>query len=419
MSTSQHDREQTHDEVGEDARAAVASACAEVGEAGPADHVDGVVPALVARPGSNEEVGEVLRAAAGHRLTVVPRGRGTKLSWGRPPTSVDLVVDVSALDRVLDHAAGDLIVVTQAGARLADVQATLGEAGQRLAVDETVPGSSIGGVLATNASGPLRHVTGATRDLLIGVTLARADGTLAKAGGRVVKNVAGYDLGKLVIGSYGTLGVVLEATFRLHPVPEVQRWVTLPVGDAEQTHEAVHRVVHSQAVPAAVEVDLGPEGGGSVSVLLAGHPEGVEGRVRTVGELLGTGSSPSEQAPDGWASYPWGEGGTGLKLTFVLSGLREVLAVAREVGASVRGSAGTGVVHAAVADPARAPEAVERLRAVCTRHGGSTVVVDAPAGVKSSVDVWGPVPALELMRRVKDQFDPGHRLAPGRFVGGI
>jgi glycolate dehydrogenase FAD-binding subunit len=406
--------------------AAISSACEDVREAGPDDHVDGVAPTLVARPSSTDQVADVLRAAADHGLSVVPRGRGTKLSWGLPPTSADLVLDVSAMDRVLDHAAGDLIVSTQAGARLADVQETLARGGQQLAVDETVGGESIGGAVAANTSGPRRFVAGSLRDLLIGITVVRADGVVAKAGGRVVKNVAGYDIGKLMIGSFGTLAVVTEAIFRLHPLPDVRRWVTVQVDDPARAHELVHAVVHAQAVPTAVEVDWQAGGEGSVSVLLEGKADGVAGRARTVGELLGTGAgaasadpSGAEDQPAGWGAYPWAAGETALKLTFVLSGLSDVLATAREVGADLRGSAGTGVVYGAVADPGAVPAAVERLRAVCTRHQGSLVVLDAPAEVKSSVDVWGPVPAIDLMRRVKDRFDPDHRLSPGRFVGGI
>ena len=361
----------------------------------------------VVQPTATAEVAEVLRDAADRGLTVIARGRGTKQGWGLP-VSPDLVVDLGGMDRLLDHQAGDLIVDVQAGARLADVQAMVGKEGQRLALDETVTGASIGGTIATNASGPQRLIAGTARDLLIGVTVVRADGVVAKAGGRVVKNVAGYDLGKLVVGSFGTLGIVTEAVFRLHPEPEVRRWVTVSTDDPLRLHELAHAVVHSQVVPWAVEVD-----GLTLSVLLGGRPDGVAARVGAVQELIG--GNVSDTAPDGWGTYPWTAGEIGLKVTFVLSGLRDVLTALADAGARVRGSAGVGVVYAAL----DVPEQVYRIREVAAAHGGTVVVVDAPDEVKQSVDVWGPVPALDLMRRVKDQFDPDHRLAPGRFVGGI
>jgi glycolate oxidase FAD binding subunit len=398
---------------------ALSSACEDVREGRPDDAVDGVPVGLVARPGTTEQVAEVMKAAAAHRLSVVPRGRGTKMTWGLPPASADVLVDLSTMDRVLDHAAGDLIVEAQAGTPLADLQAVVGQAGQRLVIDETVPGASVGGALASNAAGPQRMLVGTARDLLIGITVVRADGVVAKAGGRVVKNVAGYDLGKLMIGSLGTLAVVTEALFRLHPVPEVRRWVSVRVADPQRAHDLAQAVVHGQTVPGALEVDWPADGPGTLTVQYGGKPDGVEDRVGTARSLLGGDASVSEDEPDGWSSYPWRAGETGLKLTFVLSGLRDVLAVTRDVGAAVRGSAGTGVVYAALDRPGDVPAALDRLRSVCARHQGSAVVVDAPAEVKRAVDVWGPVPALDLMRRVKDQFDPEHRLAPGRFVGGI
>jgi glycolate oxidase FAD binding subunit len=398
---------------------ALSSACEDVREGRPDDAVDGVPVGLVARPGTTEQVAEVMKAAAAHRLSVVPRGRGTKMTWGLPPASADVLVDLSTMDRVLDHAAGDLIVEAQAGTPLADLQAVVGQAGQRLVIDETVPGASVGGALASNAAGPQRMLVGTARDLLIGITVVRADGVVAKAGGRVVKNVAGYDLGKLMIGSLGTLAVVTEALFRLHPVPEVRRWVSVRVADPQRAHDLAQAVVHGQTVPGALEVDWPADGPGTLTVQYGGKPDGVEDRVGTARSLLGGDASVSEDEPDGWSSYPWRAGETGLKLTFVLSGLRDVLAVTRDVGAAVRGSAGTGVVYAALDRPDDVPAALDRLRSVCARHQGSAVVVDAPAEVKRAVDVWGPVPGLDLMRRVKDQFDPEHRLAPGRFVGGI
>ena len=208
--------------------AALSQACAAVRPAGPADAVAGVTPSWVARPASTAELGAVLAAAAGLNLASVPRGTGTKLAWGRPPDRCDLVVDMLGLDQVLEHEAGDLVARVQAGIRISELAAVLGRAGQELALDvPSQPASgngdggrgTVGGVLATGLAGPRRLRFGAPRDLIIGITIVRADGQIAHSGGKVVKNVAGYDLGKLLAGSYGTLGVIAEAAFRLHPVP--------------------------------------------------------------------------------------------------------------------------------------------------------------------------------------------------------
>src|ERR1700722_546837 len=207
-------------------RGALVAACPVVrSAASAADAIAGVVPSFVAFPASTQEASALLRAAAAVDLTVVPRGAGTGLGWGPPPSACDLVIDLQSMDQVLEHAAGDLVVRVQAGATMGPLASGLGSAGQELALD--VPAdATVGGVVATGTAGPRRFRYGAPRDLLIGITIVRADGVVAHAGGKVVKNVAGYDLGKLFSGSRGTLGLITEATFRLHPRPAAVAWVT-------------------------------------------------------------------------------------------------------------------------------------------------------------------------------------------------
>lgn len=383
--------------------------------------ISGVAPGRIERPTSTAEVAEVMRTAAAAGESVVPTGAGTKLGWGNPPTSADILLDLSALDQVSEHASGDLIATVGAGTPLARLKEHVAAADQRLALDETVPGTTVGGALATNTSGPLRMLAGTMRDLLIGVTMVRADGVVAKAGGKVVKNVAGYDVGKLLVGSYGTLAVVTEATFRLHPVPQSRRWVGVAARDAAHAAELTQAVVHSQTVPSALEVDA-TAGGVRVDVLVEGRPEGVAGRTAILTEML-PGAETSEEPPAGWGRHPWADTADshlGIKVTFRLSGLADVLEAAGEHG--LRGSAGVGVAYVAVPAERDLPElwaVLARLRETTGRHGGSAVVLDAPQELKQQLDLWGPVPGLELMRRVKHEFDPDHRLSPGRFVGGI
>ena len=408
---------------------ALAAACGETREGAEADVVGGIVPALVAAPGSTDEAAAVMRAAAEHSLAVTARGAGGRLGWGTPPSRCDLMVDMSRMSSVVEHSAGDLVARVQAGARMGDVAAALGRDGQELALD--VPaGATIGGVVASGLAGPRRLRYGTPRDLLIGITIVRADGTVAKSGGKVVKNVAGYDLGKLLAGSAGTLALITEATFRLHPLPAARVWVTAEYVSGRVACDAVAAAANSPLVASAVELSR-PEPGGPIrlGVLLEGSSEGVAARARRMADLLGR-AETSLEPPPWWRGGDWGDvgGGTLIRVSCWVSALPTALdavdAAAGETGLSpsISGSAGAGVLYLRAGPDAAAATAagfVRALRAALRGQRGGVVVLAAPSAVGEALAGYGgmagPVPSLALMRAVKDQFDPGHRMAPGRF----
>ena len=291
-------------------RAALSSACPSLAEGSASDAVGGVVPSFVASPASTAEAASLLRAAASAGLAVVPRGAGTGLSWGFPPSRCDLVVDLRSMDQVIEHAAGDLVARVQAGATIGQLAAVLASAGQQLALDAPAE-ATVGGVVATGTAGPRRFRYGAPRDLLIGLTVVRADGVVAHSGGKVVKNVAGYDLGKLFSGSQGTLGLITEVTFRLHPQPAAVAWVTGEFGPSDRAGAvaAVGAAAGSPQVPSAVELDwpAGSQRPLRVGVLIEGTSSGVAERAKQFAELMGAaGGSPAvaEAAPARWGLLP-------------------------------------------------------------------------------------------------------------------
>src|SRR3989475_755621 len=212
-----------------------------------ADAVAGVQPKLVIEPGAERELAEILRLSNEAGLAVIPRGNGTKLGWGNPPTRADLILSTTRLNAIIEHAWADLTVTVEAGCTIQRLQETLAQHGQRLALDPLWPEkATIGGVLSANDSGALRLRFGALRDLIIGVTIALPDGTLASSGGKVVKNVAGYDLPKLVTGALGTLGVITRAVFRLHPLPRNTRSFSISTADGVEMQQFVLAVQNSK-----------------------------------------------------------------------------------------------------------------------------------------------------------------------------
>src|SRR6266704_5133356 len=285
------------------------AACGEVRPASDGDAVAGVRPRYVAWPASVAEASAVLAAAAGLGLTMLPRGTGTRLAWGSLPHRCDLVVDTLRLDKVLEHEAGDLVARVQAGVRMDELAGVLGKAGQQLSLD--VPAApdgagrgTVGGVLAAAAAGPRRLRYGTPRDLSIGITVVLADGTVAHSGGKVVKNVAGYVIGKLLVGSFGTLGLIVEAAFRLHPVPAAAAFVTLDCAGMPAAQELVAVAVGSPLAPSAAEVDRpARDAPVRVCVLLEGDKAGVAERSAQLRELLGRAASISASPPSWWGRH--------------------------------------------------------------------------------------------------------------------
>ena len=381
----------------------------------------------VLAPSSAAEVAEALRAAAADGRAVQVRGAGTKSHWGGASSTVDTVIETRRLRGVTAHEPGDLVATVGAGTPLHDVAGVLGLAGQRLALEAGSPTATVGGVLAAAEAGPLRLRYGTGRDLLIGVEFVRPDGVIAHSGGRVVKNVAGYDLGKLLCGSYGTLGVITSATFRLHPLPAERAWVSCPVSSVTELPDLVGRAMAPAVHPSAVEVNLTSASGtqGTLSVLVEGSAVGVPVRAEAAKQALGDRAAVGPE-PRWWGQYPFLFDAIALKLAVAVGRLGTVLdALFAAAGpdVTVRGSAGTGVLHVALPGDTAPAELEGVLRAVRAAIGGirygSCVVLAAPETVREAVDIWGPVPGLDLMRRVKERFDPQHRMAAGRFVGGI
>ncbi|MEV0628352.1 FAD-binding oxidoreductase [Nonomuraea wenchangensis] len=384
---------------------------ATVRQAGPEDAVGGVLPRWVALPESVEEVAAVLRACAERDLAVVPAGGGTKLHWGAPPERCDVRLDLGRLDTILEHAAGDLVVRAQAGVTMGALAAALADEGQELAVDAPFPeDATVGGTLATAPAGPRAFRYGTPRDLLIGVTVVLPDGTVARSGGKVVKNVAGYDLGKLFTGSYGTLGVIAEATFRLHPLPAARRWVRAEV-DAADLPGIAAALAASQAEPSAAEVDR-PEPDARPALAVLAEGAAAESRAAALRELVG-GGEISDAPPSWWGLVSRDE--TLVEARFPATGLAAVLEAAERAGLALRGSVLSGRVLLAPSAPME-PEVLDGLRRRVEAAGGRVNVLATP---HAGLDRWGQVSALPLMRRVKERFDPGRRMSPGRFVGGI
>jgi glycolate oxidase FAD binding subunit len=402
-----------------------------------ADGILGVRPRLAVEPATVEEAAEVLRTCAGDRLALAFAGGGTDLDLGAPPSALDVLVRTARLGRVVEHLPADQIATVEAGLPLAAFQRHLAEHGQRFALDPPrADAATVGGVVAANAFGPRRLRYGTSRDLVVGMSMVRADGAVAKGGGKVVKNVAGFDLPRLLVGSCGTLALIATVTVRLHPLPEVESTVLLGALSPEAVRAVVRSMTDAQLEPTSAAALSDGDGRLALGIRFEGFEPGVAEQRGRLLALAERSRAPAEPLDEGAARAFWArhdvvrtEGSLRARLSAPPASLADVYAraVAPLAGALRPGAVALyptlGVAFAS-GEPT-APEevalAVESARGALAPLGGSLVLTAAPAAVRALVDVWGAPTAgtLALMRRVKDQLDPDHRLAPGRFVGGI
>jgi glycolate oxidase FAD binding subunit len=396
-----------------------------------ADAVARVQPKLVIEPGTESELAEVLRLANDAGLAVIPRGGGTKLGWGNPPTRADLILSTARLTEIIEHAWADLTVSVEAGCTIQRLQETLAQHGQRLALDPLWPErATIGGVLSTNDSGALRLRFGALRDLIIGATIALPDGTLASSGGKVVKNVAGYDLPKLVTGALGTLGVITRAVFRLHPLPRNARSFSVLAGNGEETQRFVLAVQDSKLAHTFLQSHFSGEAPPVSDILFEGTEAGLVAQEAQLRKLAAPANVKEASTPT-WTAREelWSFSGPGTTAVAKISMLPGDLARTMggvEQAAKLHQLRWRALVYATglgwvrlEGQPAALKNALQLLRVELEKHAGSLVALHRP-GKMADFDAWGDASdALPLMKALKQRLDAKITLNAGRFVGGI
>ena len=414
--------------------------------------LEGRTPEAVVFPGSRDEVAAVLGIAAEASMPVIPWGGGTRMAVGAPPARAGLVLGLSRLNRLMEHEPGDLTATVEAGITLAALQAELGKRGQWLSLDPAhADRATIGGILASNAAGPRRHLYGTARDLLIGVGLVLADGSFVKGGGKVVKNVAGYDVPKLAIGSFGTLGVIVDATVKLRPVPDVDHMVVTPLDRLADAGPLLRAIMASDLIPSALDVadaaalsavrlaGVGGEGteGGALLIGFDGLAEQVQWQEAELARLVGRPGAVLDAAArdDAWralgdlARRAFAHATAVMCWSVLPTQVAEAMVDGRaaaerhKLGAAFAAHAGVGVVFAVLGEGGSADDVTATLddwRRLVRERGGHAALEWAPLAVKERVAVWDPPgPTHRIMQRLKAELDPRGILNPGRFVGGI
>jgi glycolate oxidase FAD binding subunit len=418
--------------------------------------VDGRAPWAVVAPGDVDQLAAVLALAHCEELAVVPWGGGTTMALGHPPERLDIVLALPRLNRVLEHEPADLTATVQAGTTMADLQRRLGRRGQWWPVDPPLSAlATLGGVLATNASGPKRLLYGTARDLLIGITVVHADGAISKAGGKVTKNVTGYDMMKLYISSLGTLAVIAEATLKLRPLPPSQQLTWSTFASREAAAEVARRLLIGWLLPSAIELVNppvtawlrqtldGPEGGAGWSLMVGidGAEPAVARQRRELDALSYAGGATAC-----WTGPDDGSLWQALQSRFRPEGAERMERVAIRVGTvrtqvgaildkltelgsrlnappDLSASFGNGLIYGSFPlngdgePPAELTQGLTEMREDLASKRGYLVVESAPPSFKMQFDCWGDVgPQAEVMAGLKRAFDPRRVLNPGRFI---
>ena len=407
---------------------------------------DGYVPKAVVLPASVQEIQDVLRFAAKENLSVIPTGAGTKLGIGNLPRKVDIVLATTRLNSVVEYEPADLTVTVEAGIRLATLQAELAQHQQYLPLDPPYSDRcTIGGIVSANASGSLRLRHGTARNQVLGLRVVHANGSVVKSGGKVVKNVAGYDLNKLYIGAFGTLGIVTEVTLKLSPIPSQEAILTAGFENVQDAVKTGLNVVGSQMLPIFVNLLTNFETGGAIDAKRPTLVVGFGGDPETVAWQLESCQETMEQNGAKGVTIIEGEprrhlhtavrefaarterviAKLNLKRTDVAEFAAQVMAEGSERGVQVMGLLGSGVLYLAVpvtsdTDFQVFAKHLTELRQSATQARGNLIIENAPPELKEHIDVWGSFgDANAIMKQVKVRFDPGGLLNPGRFISSI
>lgn len=405
------------------------------------DAIVGVVPSSVVEPATLDEATELVGACARDQAHLAFAGGGTELGLGAAPEQLDVLLRTTALDRIVEHAPLDQIVTVECGVRIGALQRALAVHGQRLALDPPwADRATVGGIVASNAFGALRTRYGSIRDLIIGISFVRADGARVRGGGKVVKNVAGFDLPKLLTGSLGTLGLIATATFRLHPLPETATTVVFPriaLDDAQKVLRAA-REAHLEPEAVAALASSPASGHWQLGVRFAGFARGVADQTARLGEAVTKVdiaiAMEVENHGGFWDAHERARtSGSAIRIKVALRPadpdaaelLGRLAAPLRDARAIFYPTLGLGFVNGAsgAGEADAIAAAIEAVRRTLATSGGSVVVHEAPPPIRARLDVWGVAggsrSAVPLMRNLKQRLDPEHRLAPGRFVAGL